>query len=88
MTDKELAEKYRREFKELLDEIKEREDERKKIKIVIAVHLSAKEEKEEEEEEKEFDFVEDYLSRTTDPLLRWYRDYRKGKNDKAIRKDD
>lgn len=72
MTDKELAEKYRREFKELLDEIKEREH-RKTIKIVATFR---KTEEEKEETEKEYDFVEDYLSKTTDPVLRWYRDYR------------
>lgn len=74
MTDKELAEKYRREFKELLDEIKEREEaHRKTIKIVATLH---KTEEEKNETEKEYDFVEDYLSGTTNPLLRWYRDYR------------
>ena len=74
MTDKELAEKYRREFKELLDEIKEREEVYKKTIKIVATFRNAEEEK--EETEKEYDFVEDYLSKTTDPVLRWYRDYR------------
>lgn len=41
------------------------------IKVVVTTRCSANEEK------KEYDFVEDYLSRTTNPLLRWYREHRK-----------
>ncbi len=78
MTDKELAEDYTKRLHDLISEIKERE-EHKKIKVVVTVRLSDEKEKDEEakEKEKEYDFVEEYLNGTTNPLLRWYRDYRK-----------
>lgn len=81
MTDKELAEEYAKRLHDLISEIKEREEEHKKIKIVVTVRLSDEKEKDEEakEKEKEYDFVEEHLKGTTDPLLRWYRDYRKRK---------
>ena len=76
MTDKELTDKYKKEHEKLLEEIKKKEDENMiTIKVVVTTRCSANEEK--EEAEKEFDFVEDYLSKTTDPVLRWYREHRK-----------
>lgn len=45
------------------------------IKVVVTTRCSANEEK--EEEKKEYDFVEEYLKGTTNPLLRWYREHRK-----------
>lgn len=45
------------------------------VKVVVTTRCFANEEN--EEAEKEFDFVEDYLSKTTDPVLRWYREHRK-----------
>lgn len=76
MTNKELAEEYAKRLHNLIAEIKEREEKSKTSYEVVA---TTKYSKEKENIEKEFDFVEDYLSGTTNPLLRWYRDYRKKK---------
>lgn len=75
MTDKEYVDELTKKSKQVIESIKKKEEERKiTIKVVVTTRCSANEEK--EEMEKEFDFVEDYLSKTTDPVLRWYREHR------------
>lgn len=76
MTDKEYVDELIKKSRQIRESIEKREEEHKKIKVVVTVRLSDEKEKE-KEKEKEYDFVEEYLNGTTNPLLRWYRDYRK-----------